>query len=295
MPIWSFQRAHGRLKYQLRWLISAPENIFLLVISGSGLIKFAVEIYQEVSLSVFVGSTVVLVAFFAGVLGRPVGNVDTELDLKPYIADIPNGTQNAQIKRACEYFSGAAIDVNDGQLATEMDNFSGVFISSREGDSIGFADYYCFNSREFERYLSKHYTVEEMFSSKYLKDPEARSAEILYISTVYRFAFITDQSRHAQLDLKVIIWSLARLILTMQDFPEGGLQIYSYGFQAGDKNRGNRLLRAHNFKISDHCDPSGNKLWVLENVTRQDLEDILDRYAEVERLCDFRARRSQTA
>ncbi|MEO3385794.1 hypothetical protein AAFN84_05850 [Mesorhizobium sp. CAU 1741] len=210
---------------------------------------------------------------------------DHELFYEAYAP--PTQADQAQIEKAAAFFGSNAINPADAAAASESDPFSTVVLRDGMGQAVGFADYYCFDRDVFDRYCNGRISVTDMFADNFLSHPAARTAPVLYVSTIFRYDFISDQSFRGRCETALLAWSLARLIREVQEVPPEGLTIYSYG----DSPEGSATLRHFRFNDSGRTDPKGNPLLVLENVRREQLDTMLAKYGFLGNQCNFTIRK----
>lgn len=274
------------LAYNLRDLGQSPPRLFAAIIGAISLFMTAREMKQKLGIwPVTITIAAIALVFTLLVLRAFNRSRATIQDHKLfYRAYSPAEDRDmAQITKACAFFGDAAISSEDGQAATESDPFSLVVLRDGEGNAIGFADFYCFSRESFDDYTSGRISVRDMFADHYLPHDKARSAPVLYVSTIFRYDFISDQSFRGRCETALLAWALAKLILTVQTFPEDGVTIYSYG----DSPEGNAMLLHFGFRKSDLTDPKGNALLWCEKLQKPALETFLARYDFLGNQCHF--------
>ena len=176
--------------------------------------------------------------------------------------------QQKRIAEACVYFGDAAIDPIDGQNSIQSDPYSTVALSDYNGREIGFGDYYCFDIDDAKKYIAGKISNTDLFADYYLAHPAARNCNAIYISTIFRYDHISDRSLYGVKETAMLVWSLIKLIETIQNEPEEGWFV----FTSGGSREGDRLINHFDLVDKGARDNSGNIIYERENVTRAELE-----------------------
>ncbi len=274
------------VRHHLLAVASSPPRLFAVVVGGLGTataLKGAASDFGlwpvAIVLILVVGTFLWLVA---NAFNHSIGSLK-EHELR-YVAYAPPTTEdNVMIGKAAGFFGAAAIDSADGLAAMENDPFSCVILRDGKGKAIGFADYYCFQHEAFDEYCGGRLNSTDLFADHYLHHPEARRAPVLYISTIFRYDFITNRSFQGRCETALLAWCLARLILAVQENLDEGVTIYSYG----ETEAGRRALVHFGFVESGKSNPEGHRLMWIPDARRTSLEAILDRYRFLGAQCDF--------
>lgn len=277
-------------RHNLKALVLSPPRLFASIIGLVSLALVVHDISKRAGWLVAAGITVVIAAIFLALVAAAFRRSravikDHELFYEAYAP--PTAADQQNIEKATAFFGASAIDPADAAAATESDPFSTIVLRDGMGQPVGFADYYCFDKDVFERYCSGRVSVTDMFADNFLAHPEARKAPILYISTIFRYDFISDQSFRGRCETALLAWALARLIREVQDIPADGLTIYSYG----DTEEGTATLKHFGFGESGHSDPKGNALLVLRDVRHEQLDRLLAKYSFLGNQCNFAVRK----
>ncbi|KAF0114045.1 MAG: hypothetical protein FD150_1773 [Rhodobacteraceae bacterium] len=278
------------VKYHTRSIIASPPRIFAVVVGGIGTfsaLQDAKDKFGLLSVSILVFLTLAAFAVLVvNAFNHSVGSLrEDELRYEAYSP--PTDQDNRMIEMAVSYFGTAAINSDDGNAAIQNDPFSTVILRDGKGRSIGFADYYCFSKESFDGYCNGRINMKDMFADHYLHHDEARSASVLYITTIFRYDFISNQSFQGRCETALLAWCLAKLITTVQTNVKTGVSIYSYG----ETDEGRKALSHFGFVDSGRKDPEGNTLFWIPPEEAHRIYDILRRYKFLGDQCDFTLRR----
>lgn len=281
----------GYIKQNLLLLTLSPPRLFAALVGVVSLVITVNDFASRFGWSTTAAILVAILSVFFGLViqafqKNKMGFREHELYYEAYSP--PTREDKRRISQACCYFGAAAIDLVDSAAATDKDPFSTVILQDGQGEPIGFADYYCFTSETFDAYCRGRISIKDMFADHYLSHDAARFADVLYISTIFRYDFISNQSFRGRCETALLVWSLATLILEIQNFPESGIDIYSYG----ESDEGRATLEHFKFEKSGYSDPNGHTLLVRKNVQPHHLSEILRKYSFLGSQCHFTMRKS---
>lgn len=286
----SFQRAVryilGYVKYHIQHIRLSPPRILSVALSALGIATAVRELIEQIGLwqGMAVCSAVILLYLFL-IVRNPikVNSEEFPKDLRFRAQVPPTSNQHNRIAEACAYFGDSAIDPIQGAIACESDVFSTVALSDYKGREVGFADYYAYRREDVDRYISGYVSKLDFFSDYYLPHPEARDAEALYISTLFRYDHLSDRSVYGVKETAMLAWCLFKLIEVAQKEPKDGWLLVT----AGGSSAGEKLIKHFKFLDSGRTDPDGNRIFTRDKVTIKELRNEMEKYSYLEQLVIF--------
>lgn len=281
----AFRDLRAYLLDEVRLIAVSPNRILTVAVSLATATYTMVNLGSKIGVG-YVATLVLLVVvaylaiFFLG--RRPDLEVIEQDKLRYHIRVPPQDADVDQVIRASRRVFGAeAINSADAKRSVQDDPYSQIIAKCGQNRAIGFCDYYAFRKRDFEKYLTGRISQVDLFADYYLHHPEARNADVLYISTIFRYDFVLSQSFHAQRETALLVWALAKVISEVQNFPSDGIDIYSYGSSGGGK----ALLRREGFEGTGYLDQSGEEFLVRRSVTKAEIDAVVEKYAMMGQQC----------
>lgn len=209
---------------------------------------------------------------------------------KIYDIAIPASTHTAReiIDKCAMLFQDEAIDAEEDIKTFVADKYPLICLKEKSGNNIAFCDYYAFDREMYTYFLEGQASFESIFEKGALPHPAARDAEVLHVATLVHFAFLLDGISQLRLmEVRMVVWAAIKTILTCQNVPARGLDIYSVAWS----RVGAAYLKRLGFRPVAKIKAGktrGKWIYGRLGVTRADLEKLEREYRHnAEAICDL--------